>query len=70
MSGYRSPAYNRRVGGAVHSRHLTNEAADLVAGYATVAEAERAGFTGVGHCGGWAVHVDVRPGPVVVFSDC
>lgn len=28
-SGYRSPAYNRRVGGAVNSQHLIGKAADI-----------------------------------------
>lgn len=71
VSGYRSPAYNRRVGGAVRSQHLYNRAADLVKGYATVDQALAAGFTGVGFCGSWAVHVDVRPvKKPVVFLDC
>lgn len=29
VSGYRSPAYNRAVGGAAKSRHVTGEAADI-----------------------------------------
>lgn len=70
VSGYRDEAYNRAVGGVPHSRHITNEAADIPAGYCTVAQAQKAGFTGIGHCGPWVVHVDVRPGPVVTFLDC
>lgn len=62
VSGYRSPAHNKAVGGAGDSRHLHNDAADIPAGYATVAQAERAGFTGIGSSGQWAIHVDVRPG--------
>lgn len=62
VSGYRSPEYNRQVGGARNSQHLHNRAADIPAGYATVAEARRAGFTGIGIQGRWATHVDVRPG--------
>lgn len=60
VSGYRSPAWNKRVGGAKRSQHLVNRAADIPPGYATVAQARRAGFTGIGSSGGWAVHVDVR----------
>ena len=61
VSGYRSPAHNRAVGGASGSRHLTGDAADIPEGYATVQQAERAGFTGIGRKGQWAVHVDLRP---------
>lgn len=70
VSGYRDEAYNRSIGGAHDSQHIHNRAADIPAGYATVAQAEAAGFTGIGYCHGWAVHVDVRPGPRVVFLDC
>lgn len=62
LSGYRSPAYNAKVGGAPHSQHLYNRAADIPSGYASVRQAEQAGFTGIGNAGAWAVHVDVRPG--------
>jgi uncharacterized protein YcbK (DUF882 family) len=70
VSGYRSPTTNRAVGGAVNSQHLYGRAADLRTGYATRDQAVAAGFTGIGVCGGWAVHVDVRPGPLEVFADC
>lgn len=60
VSGYRSPAHNRAVGGAPRSQHLYNRAADIPYGYATVAQAELAGFRGIGSKDGWAVHVDVR----------
>lgn len=63
ISGYRDPVHNRRVGGATRSRHLHGDAADIPAGYATVEQARRAGFTGIGRKGQWAVHVDARPGP-------
>ena len=63
VGGYRSPGRNAQVGGARRSQHLEGRAADLPAGYATVAQAERAGFTGIGSSGRWAVHVDVREGP-------
>lgn len=63
VSGHRSPAHNRKVGGATRSRHLVGDAADLRPGAATVEQAERAGFTGIGYRGKWAVHVDLRPEP-------
>lgn len=61
VSGHRCGWWNRRVGGARRSRHLLGDGADIPLGYATVAQAERAGFTGIGRRGVWAVHVDVRP---------
>jgi uncharacterized protein YcbK (DUF882 family) len=63
VSGRRSAAHNRAVGGAPRSQHLYGRAADIPSGYATVLQAERAGFRGIGSKGAWAVHVDVRPGP-------
>lgn len=62
VSGYRSPKQNRLVGGAARSQHLYNRAADIPLGYATVEQALRSGFTGIGSSGPWATHVDVRPG--------
>lgn len=62
VSGYRSPADNSRVGGAAGSQHLVGRAADIPAGYATLAQAVEAGFTGIGTSGRWATHVDVRRG--------
>lgn len=70
VSGFRDPAYNALVGGAPHSEHIVNRAADIPAGYATKQQAVVAGFTGVGVCGGWAVHVDVRPTTLAIFFDC
>lgn len=69
ISGYRSPRHNRAVGGAPHSQHLRAAAADIPYGLATVEQAMRAGFTGIGERDGWAVHVDVRPGPLTRFHD-
>lgn len=69
VSGYRDAAYNRKIGGATDSQHVQNRAADLRAGYATIQQAEAAGFRGIGFNGGWAVHVDVRPGLGVIFED-
>lgn len=60
VSGYRCPWWNARVGGAPQSRHLKGDAADLPSGYATVAQAAAAGFSGIGNKGQWAVHVDTR----------
>lgn len=69
VSGYRSPTWNRKVGGATRSQHLYNRAADLERGKVTVDQAIAAGFTGIGYKGSWAVHVDVRPSRRVVFPD-
>jgi len=62
VSGYRSAATNLEVGGARNSLHLVGQAADIPSGYATVAQAEESGFTGIGEKAGWAIHVDVRRG--------
>lgn len=70
VSGYRSPAHNRAVGGASRSQHLVGRAADLEPGVCSGATALRLGARGVGvDRSGWAVHVDVREGPVTVFAD-
>jgi uncharacterized protein YcbK (DUF882 family) len=41
LSGYRTAAWNRRVGGAAHSQHLTASAMDLVARTLTPVELHR-----------------------------
>jgi uncharacterized protein YcbK (DUF882 family) len=64
LSAYRDPKHNADVGGAVRSMHVQGAAADIPRGYATTAAAAAAGFTGIGSRDGWAVHVDVRTGPV------
>lgn len=69
VSGYRSPSYNASVGGARRSQHLYGRAADVPSGYCRVADAIRAGFTGIGVHYGWVVHVDVRPGKRTIFQD-
>lgn len=60
ISGHRCSWWNARVGGARRSRHLVTDAADIPEGVATVAQAEAAGFDGIGSRGPWAVHVDRR----------
>lgn len=71
VSGYRTPATNRSVGGARQSQHLMGRAADIPSGRCTVEEAIRCGARGIGHCHGWVVHVDVRPArSPVIFLDC
>lgn len=69
VSGFRCEQHNRMVGGAPRSQHLYGRAADLPRGLVTVRQATDAGFRGIGHRGSWVVHVDVRPGRVVVFVD-
>jgi uncharacterized protein YcbK (DUF882 family) len=70
ISGYRSAAYNARVGGARNSQHIYGRAADIPSGRCTVAQALAAGAVGVGYDrDGWVVHVDVRPGRQVTFLD-
>jgi uncharacterized protein YcbK (DUF882 family) len=62
VSGYRCPIYNREIGGAQRSQHLYGRAADIPYGLASLVQARNAGFTGIGHKDGWALHVDVRAG--------
>jgi len=74
VSGYRTPAHNRAVGGARRSYHLQGRAADLHPGVVTQSQAVDAGFGGIGVCRGWVIHVDDRRrdpsrGPVI-FEDC
>lgn len=61
ISGYRCHRCNERVGGATRSRHMVGEAVDIPRGYCTTAQAEEAGFSGIGTKGGLPVHLDVRP---------
>lgn len=62
-SGYRCRVHNAAVGGVPRSQHLDGRAVDIYQGVVTVRQARAAGFTGIGKQGGWAVHLDVRPGP-------
>jgi len=62
VSGYRSPLWNAKVGGAPESFHLRGEAADIPPGFVDEAGARRAGAGGVGlNSEGWVIHVDVGP---------
>lgn len=62
VSGYRTLRVNDSVGGALNSRHLTAEAADIEPGLVRLEEARRAGAGGVGiNKDGWVVHVDIGP---------
>lgn len=65
-SGYRDPAHNKRVGGAPSSRHMSGEAADIVADGVSLAELAEAakkffGDGGIGSSYSSHVHVDVGP---------
>jgi uncharacterized protein YcbK (DUF882 family) len=68
VSGWRSESTNFAVGGARDSQHLYGRAADIPERYATLGQAIAAGFTGIGDVDGWAVHLDVRPGPLARWS--
>lgn len=68
LSGHRCCSHNAAIGGASQSRHIAGDAADIPPGRSTVAEAFECGAVGVGEAHGWAVHVDVRPGPQVRWS--
>lgn len=64
-SGYRSPEYNKKIGGATKSQHILGKAADIKVQGLTPSEvakfAEKVGFGGIGIYDSW-IHVDVREG--------
>jgi len=62
VSGYRCPPHNREVGGAHDSQHMYAAAADIPSGLVKMAQAFKAGATGIGTKGDWVTHVDVRDG--------
>lgn len=62
-SGYRSPEYNKKIGGSPNSQHMKGTAADIVVAGVTPKQvavlAEKAGFMGIGIYPNFT-HVDVR----------
>ena len=69
LSGYRTPAHNRTVGGARHSQHVQGRAIDLapprgwtVTGFHAVVRAVAREDSRIGAVGyyRWGVHVDIR----------
>ncbi|WP_432408649.1 YcbK family protein [Wukongibacter sp. M2B1] len=67
ISGYRSPSYNKRVGGSPKSQHLEGKAVDIkkvkgISDEEFIKIVVELGFTGVGlYDGFW--HIDVRDNP-------
>lgn len=67
-SGYRTAAYNRKIGGATNSQHIKGTAADIVVrkdGEVVNAKSicclcQSLGFKGIGYISANAVHVDMR----------
>lgn len=68
VSAYRCPVHNHAVGGATNSMHMYGAAADLPYGRVTIAQAIGAKATGIGSKGDYAVHVDVRDGPLTTWT--
>lgn len=67
-SGYRSPAYNRSVGGAAKSLHMDGMAVDITWSGITISsreefirKAREIGFRGIGRYGTRFVHIDIGP---------
>ena len=67
-SGYRTPAYNKKIGGASRSQHTLGTAADIVVKKnGAVVNAKKVcclcqslGFKGIGYISANAIHVDMR----------
>ena len=67
-SGYRTPAYNRKIGGASMSQHTKGTAADIVvkkdgktvSGKLVCCLCQYLSFRGIGYISKSAVHVDMR----------
>lgn len=73
-SAYRCPQRNEEVGGSEHSYHMLGMAVDIPLRHfpvdidAVVESALMIGFTGIGKYDNF-VHLDVRPGPLVIFDE-
>lgn len=74
-SGYRSPEYNARVGGARNSQHVQGNATDIVQSGLTVEQRQAfisaaidAGFTAIGVYNTFT-HVDIRGGALRAWGD-
>ena len=74
-SGYRSPEYNARVGGAKASQHVQGNATDIVQSGLTVEQRQAfisaaidAGFTAIGVYNTFT-HVDIRGGALRAWGD-
>jgi hypothetical protein len=74
-SGYRSPEYNTRVGGAKNSQHVQGNATDIVQSGLTVEQRQAfikaavdAGFTAIGVYNTFT-HVDIRGGALRAWGD-
>jgi len=70
-SGYRTPSYNRKIGGARHSQHVNGAAADIaVVGHSSdlvhnsILNLHRTGAIKIGGLGNYVTftHIDIRPG--------
>ena len=67
-SGYRTPAHNKKIGGATNSQHTKGTAADIVvkkdgktvSGKLICCLCQFLGFKGIGYISDKAVHVDMR----------
>lgn len=65
LSAYRTPEYNKKVGGAPKSQHMLGNAVDIriygMTPTEVAKEAEKVGFTGIGIYNDFT-HLDVREG--------
>jgi len=64
-SGFRTPEYNKLIGGVKNSQHVKGRAVDIKKidnmDIDVMSEyAKKAGFTGIGKYH-WGIHVDIRP---------